>query len=475
MPPVRNHLILFIACTGVFVEALDIAILNLALPLIQDDLKVDPATIPWLQTVYVLLYGSFLVIGGKLADTLGRRQIFLSGILLFLVASFGAGVSGSFWVLAVFRAVQGLAAALVMPAALSLITNTFTDPIARGKAIGIFSGFAAIGSGSGLSVGGLIATWLGWQWVFFINVPILLVLLGLTIRFIPADRPDRSPSVPDLPTALLLALTLLVLTYGVHALGDPNTPLGLLPVLVVLLAAGFLSIRYRLERHPHPLIHPSVLRPSAVRNGLGVTLLLGAVFTGYLLLISLLLQQHLHFSAARAGLLLFPFSLLSAGVARWLIPSLLRRFSVLQAGVLGMGLMALGSLALLSALPLDNPLPVLLLAAACIAGLGIAVCFTSLTVLVVSGVPAEHHGLASSLGTTAYFIGGGLGLSVLSLLIPSEGSGPTRLTGPVLSLLLFAGTGTCWLAVYQARKAARTKAFAKPPASPRFLYRQGQD
>jgi MFS family permease len=441
----RNTIILLIACTGVFVEALDIAILNLSIPLIQKQFSVSTGTVQWLQTLYVLLYGSFLIIGGKLSDVSGRKRVFLVGIALFFLASIGAGFSASFGQLAGFRALQGLAAALVMPSALSLITNTFTELTARSKAIALFSSFAAIGSGSGLSLGGIIATYAGWQWVFFINVPVLLLIGGLALRYIPADSLNRTCRTPDLLSGGLLAFTLLLITYGVHTIGQSSSPLWHQFVLIGLIVLSIRWLRFRTIQQTDPLIDVSLLRAPNTLTGLGVTFLLGAFFTGFLFVQSITLQQYMGYSAARAGILLFPFSLLSAVVGKLLIPALLRRMAVLQMGILGMSMMALGAVALIGSLQLGYPLWLLLISVAFISGFGMAICFTSLTLLVIADIAVEHQGLASSVATTAYFLGGGLGLSILSLLMPSETDVTNGLTWPAVGLLVYAVVGVVWL------------------------------
>jgi MFS family permease len=204
-------------------------------------------------------------------------------------------------------------------------------------------------------------------------------------------------------------------------------------------------LRFRTIQQTDPLIDVSLLRAPNTLTGLGVTFLLGAFFTGFLFVQSITLQQYMGYSAARAGILLFPFSLLSAVVGKLLIPALLRRMAVLQMGILGMSMMALGAVALIGSLQLGYPLWLLLVSVACISGFGMAICFTSLTLLVITDIAVEHQGLASSVATTAYFLGGGLGLSILSLLMPSETDVTNGLTWPAVGLLVYAVVGVVWL------------------------------
>lgn len=381
----KKNLVLIIASTGVLFEALDIAIVNLAMPLIQQYFGLANDEVQWVQTLYILLYGAFLLVGGKLADTIGRRKTFVIGNVLFLATSLSAAFAVNFQMLVVSRAIQGIAAAFMMPSALSIITNTFTDGPERGRAIGIFGAFAAIGSGSGMSVGGLIATYFGWQSVFLINVPVIATTLLLTFMYI-----DRGDSRSWKPNSIFRSF-----------------------------------------------VPTSLFRIPDAMLGASVMMLLGAFFTGFLFLVSMLLQNNMQFSAAYAGMLLFPFSLLSALTSKLALPYLMRKMVVHQAAVLGMMLMVIGSLLIVASMTFNYNLPMLLFSFACVSGVGMAICFTTLTVLSVQKVPAGHHGVMTGLCTTLYFLGGGAGLGTLAIIM-DETSGNTISQLPVVVLMMFA-------------------------------------
>jgi MFS family permease len=440
-----NTIILVVASISVFFEALDIAIINLAMPVIQNQFGLSAHKIQWLQTLYVLLYGGFLIVGGKLSDVIGRKYIFLTGSGLFLFTSLGAGLSTSFEALLICRGIQGLAAALVMPSALSILTTTFAEAKERSKAIGIFSAFAAIGSGSGLSIGGLITTYFGWQWTFFINVPVILLTFVLGIKYIRHDRRQVMP-FPDVLSGALLTSIIISLCYFVHELANLKNHLAVALILSISIICGTWIFIQRNANRANPLLRFSILANSI--TGVGVFVLLGAFFTGYLFLISLILQQNLGFSAARSGLLLFPFSLLSALVGKLFIPLLLRKFTITQTSVLGMISMALGALMLILAMFVPDRLIFIILSIAFVNGIGMAICFTALMVMTVQPVAEEHHGLASSVASTAYFVGGGIGLSTLSIFI-NDNIGPSKVSVvPVVVLATYAIVGTAWLSLH---------------------------
>ncbi|MFD0999693.1 MFS transporter [Ohtaekwangia kribbensis] len=441
----RKKIILLVACTAVLFEALDIAIINLAMPLVRADFGLDNSTVQWLQTVYILSYGGFMIVGGKLADLAGRKKIFMIGAALFLTTSLGAALSFTFEQLMMFRLVQGIGAAFVMPSALSIITHTFEEGPARSKAIGIFSAFAAIGSGTGLSVGGIIATYSGWQGVFFINVPVIAITLCIGYIYIPADARVQQKNRADIFSAVILTLGIMLLSYFVHELmhfGD--YPVMMTAMLLCIIAAMYIFIS-RNQKRKDPLIDFSIFRSALPLQGNIASVFLGAFFTSYLFILSLVLQQNMQYDTATAGLLLLPFSILSVMVGKFLIPVLVRKMPVQQSSLLGMSTMLLGGILLIVVLTTGYPLIILLLSVACVTGIGIAVTYTSLTVMAMHGIPQQHHGLASSVATTAYFFGGGLGLSILGPFLELSVSEGSINILPAICLTLFAAAGVMYL------------------------------
>ncbi|MCQ4139156.1 MFS transporter [Chryseobacterium sp. EO14] len=418
----RKNLILILASVGTFVEALDIAIINLTIPSIQQQFGIGAETVQWLQTLYVLFFGGFLIIGGKLSDQLGRKNIFLLGLFLFMLTSLGAGLSESFGTLAIFRALQGLGAAFIMPSAMSIVTNTFKEDQERNRAIGIFSSFAAIGSGSGLSLGGIISTYLSWHWVFLINVPILFITLIFAYQYLPKDEKGLSQKT-DLLSGILLVLGLLSLTYGTHELIHIKEQTLLVTGSLILAVILLTSVVFRLKSVAQPLIDLKLLKHSSLVVSNLAFVALGAFFIGFLFLISLMLQKDMNHSAASAGLILVPFSIMSALVAKFILPHVAKRLNSSQMGILGWIFMLSGALALLVSIYFGHPLSMVLFGAACISGIGMTFCFTALSVLGIQDVNPSSYGVASSLSSTSYFLGAGIGLSFMTLMsqiFPSE-------------------------------------------------------
>lgn len=432
----RRNLILIVASVGTFVEALDIAIINLTIPSIQKQFGIGAETVQWLQTLYVLFFGGFLIIGGKLSDQIGSKKMFLLGALIFMVTSLGAGLSTNFETLAVFRALQGLGAAFIMPSAMSIVTNTFKKDQERNRAIGIFSSFAAIGSGSGLSIGGIISTYLSWHWVFLINVPILLVTIIFAYQYLPKDEVNGKSQKTDITSGILLVLGLLSLTYGTHELIHIKEQTFMVVASLLLAVLLLTLVFYRLKSVPQPLIDLTLFRHQSLLVSSLAFVALGAFFIGFLFLISLMLQKDMNQSAASAGLMLVPFSVMSALVAKFILPHVSKRLNSSQMGVFGWIFMLMGAVLLLISVYIGHPLPLVLVGSACISGIGMTFCFTALSVLGIQDVKASSYGVASSLGSTSYFLGAGIGLSFMTLMSQIF---PSKFAVGNLSLIILIG------------------------------------
>lgn len=412
MKKVNRSVILVIASMGIFVEALDIAIVNLAIPEIEKDLGLSSDSSYKLQSLYILTYGCFLILGGKLSDFFGRKKVFLWGTGIFLVTSLGAGLSHTFYSLLTFRTLQGLGAALLMPAAFSIVNYYFTEPHERSRAIAVFSSFAAIGSASGLSVGGIITSYLGWSWVFLINVPILVVVIAV-VYFIMEKDTSINTGFPDIPSGIAIILAMFCLTWSTELLSEAAEHY--LSILFCLGATVLLTrfVYGRLKTQEAPLLDIDVLLLPSLKKGNLLFLLLGALFTGYLFMMSFLVQKTFGFSAAKSGFIMMPFNLLSVIIARFVLPVVVKRISPAQIATAGNLAMLAGAICLAIAVPYHS-LFFLLAGGTFIAGIGMTLCFTGYSVLSMDKVPTEHLGVAGSLTTAAYLVGGGMGLPLFT-------------------------------------------------------------
>jgi EmrB/QacA subfamily drug resistance transporter len=408
----NRWLVLVLVCLAQFMVVLDATITNVALPSIQEDLDFTQNSLQWVINAYTLVFGGFLLLGGRAGDLFGRKRIFLAGVVIFTAASLANGLSQSGGMLIVFRALQGLGAALVSPAALSIITTTFAEGEDRAKALGVWSAIAAGGAAFGLLLGGILTDLLSWEWIFFVNVPIGIAAFVLSMRHVPESVAPERPDTIDLPGAISVTAGLMVLVFALvkaqdYGWGSART-LGLGAVAVALLAA-FVVIE---SRSKAPLIRLGIFRSRNISGANAVMLLVIGGMYAFFFLVSLYVQQVLGYSPLEAGLAFLPFTLgiiVGAGVSQ----PLARRIPVHLIALMGIGLAVLG-LVILRGAGVDGTYLGNLLPGIIPMSIGMGMTFLPLTLVATTGVSASDAGLASGLFNTSQQVGGALGLAVLS-------------------------------------------------------------
>jgi len=411
-PTTNRWLVLVLVCFAQFMVILDATIVNVALPSIQRDLGFSVGDLQWVINGYTLLFGGFLLLGGRAADLFGRKRLFLAGVALFTLASLANGLAQTPEMLVVARAAQGLGAALVSPAALSIITTTFAEGPDRTKALGVWGAIAAGGGAMGLLLGGILTQSLSWEWIFFVNVPIGLLAFALSARFVPESRvPGRSAGF-DLGGAVLVTAGLILLTFAIvkaedFGWGDPRT-LGLAAGAFALLA-GFVVLELRLRA---PLVRLSIFRTRSLAASNSAMLLVAGGLFSFFFFGSLYLQEVKGFDPLETGLAFLP---VTAGivVGSGLASQLIRRVGVKPVLVGGLSAAAAGLILLTGLEPgssyAGGVLPGLLLIA-----FGMGNTFVPLTLAATTNVEGDDQGLASGVFNTSQQIGGALGLAILS-------------------------------------------------------------
>jgi EmrB/QacA subfamily drug resistance transporter len=401
------QLILAFLCIAQFMVFLDVSIVNVALPSIEDTLDISQADLSYVVTAYGTILGGFLVLGSRLADRFGRRLVLQTGLAVFGLASLVGGASQDAVVLFVSRGVQGLGSALIAPAALSALTVTFAEGEARNKALGVWGGLAGIASVAGVVLGGLLTEGPGWRWIFFINVPIAVAAVLLAPRVLPESQGERKPF--DIPGAVAVTAGLLSLIYALneaitYGWGSSRVVPGLIAAAVLLIA--FLVIE---QRRTDPLVPFSIFRlPTLRAANLGALLLLGGV-TSLFFFASLFMQQVLDYSPIKTGLAYVPLAVM-AGVAAGIASTLVTKTAAKPVLLVGLLFCATG-LFLLSRAGTDaNYLPTIL-PAYVIFGLGMGFSFVPLQIAAQIGVPERQAGLAAGLINTSQELGGALGLA----------------------------------------------------------------
>ena len=408
----KRWLALILLCSAQFVVVLDASIVNVALPSIGKALDFSQENLPWVVNAYVLTFGGFLLLGGRTADLLGRRRVFMAGLALVGVASLAAGFAATEGQLIAARAAQGLGAAIISPAALSIVTTTFSDGAERNKALGVWGAVAGSGGAAGVLLGGILTDGLGWEWVLWVNVPVSLAAFILTPRLVAESRAEHETRAFDVAGAITVTAALSILVYALVDANDAgwgsSQTLGLIALSLALLAA-FVAIELRATK---PLVPFSIFRIRTLTGANVVGLLVGASLFSMFFFISLYMQQVLGYSAIHAGLSYLPLALVimaSAGIASQLVTKLGYK-PVLAAGLMFIviGLFWFSRVSVGGSFTTDILGPSLFAAA----GLGFA--FVTTTIAAVSGVEENEAGLASGLINTSQQIGGALGLAVLS-------------------------------------------------------------
>ena len=411
----RRWLALYILCFGVLMIVLDTTIVNVALPSIREDLQFTETSLVWVVNAYMLTFGGFLLLGGRLGDLYGHRRVFLLGLTLFTLASLGCGLAGSREVLVAARAIQGLGGAVVTSVALSLIMSLFTEPADRAKAMGIY-GFVCAGGGSiGVLLGGFLTTALNWHWIFLVNLPIGAVVYALCVKLLPESRGPATPGRLDVAGAVSVTASLMLAVYAIvdgHEAGwnSPQT-FGLLGASVILMAA-FLMIESRV-RSPLMPLQLFRLRNVATANVVGV--LWAAAMFAWFFISALYLQLVLGYSPMQVGLAFLPSNLIMAAFSLGLSAKIVMRFGI--RGPLAVGLIVAGiGLALFARAPADGSFALDVLPGMLLLGLGAGIAFNPVLLAAMSDVAPSESGLASGVVNTAFMMGGSLGLAVLASL-----------------------------------------------------------
>ncbi|MGZ4428605.1 MAG: MFS transporter [Nocardioidaceae bacterium] len=413
----RKWLALALLCVVQFMVVLDIAIVNVALPSIKIDLGFSQADLQWVISAYALVFGGFLLLGGRAADMLGRRRLFLAGITVFTFASLMAGLAWSEPSLIAARAFQGLGAAIIMPAALSILSTTFTEGRERNVALGAWGAVGGFGAVAGVLLGGVLTDALSWQWIFFVNVPVGVVGFSLAPLLLQESRDARVRRF-DLPGAVLVTSGLSTLVYGITQAGQKGwlstETLSVFAAAAALLA-GFVAWELR---HPEPLMRFGILRTKTISGANVAGFIMGTALFSMFLILTLYMQQVLGYSAMKSGvayLAVAGTAILWSAVAAQLVT----RIGVKR--VLTVGMIALtAGLVYFTQVSVGGSYLGDLLPGFLLVGLGIGFSYVPISIAALAGVQPAEAGLASGLINTSQQIGGALGIAALSTIATTQ-------------------------------------------------------
>jgi EmrB/QacA subfamily drug resistance transporter len=409
-PRAKNLALALLAMTQ-FVVVLDAAIVNVALPSIGKALDFSQDNLAWVVNAYTLTFGGFLLLGGRLADLLGRRRMFMYGLVLFSLASLLGGLAQSdVWLIAA-RAAQGLGAAIISPAALSIVTNTFAEGAERNKALGVWGAVAGSGGAAGVLLGGVLTQYLGWEWVLFVNTPIAIAAAVLAPRLLDESRDEVEHRSFDVVGAVLVTGGLVLLVYALldaPQQGWSSTRTIVLGIVAALILAGFVAWE---RGRPAPLVPFSIFRLQTLRGANIVSVLVGMSLFSMFFFISLYMQQVLGYDALKAGISYLPLAvtiIISAGVASALVTRIGFKITLI-AGML----LITGGLVWFAQVPPHGSYVSDLLGPMLLAAVGLGFAFVPVTIAAVTGIRPDQAGLASGLVNTSQQVGGALGLAIL--------------------------------------------------------------
>ena len=417
-PNPRRWLTLAVVGAAFFMTILDVAIVNVAIPSIQLKLHTTPATVQWVLIAYSITFGGFLLLGGRMADLLGRRLIFLVGLTLFTAASLVCGLAGSIAILIAARAVQGVGAAIISPAALSIVSTSFEEGADRNKALGIWGALGGSGAAAGVLFGGILTKYLGWAWIFFVNVPVGALVFALTPIFVPESRADMPDRRFDAAGAVTVTGGLALLVYAISK--APDVGWGSARTILLLIASGVILAAFVLIelRGRAPLMPFSIFRIRSVLGANVVGFLLGAVIFADFFILTFYVQETLHWSALKTGVTFLATAgttVIWAGVAQ----ALTTRFGPRPVIVTGLLVLA-ASMVAYTRIPVDGHYWPDLLPAYLTFALGLAFAFVPVTIAALAQVAPREAGLASGLINTSQQIGGAIGIAIATTIFRTK-------------------------------------------------------
>jgi EmrB/QacA subfamily drug resistance transporter len=447
---------LLVLCGALFLDALDVSMIGVALPSIRNDLHLSTSSLQWVVSAYVLGYGGFLLLGGRAADLLGRRRVFLISLGVFVVASALGGLANDGSLLIAARFVKGVSAAFTAPAGLSIITTTFAEGPARNKALAVYTATGATGFSLGLVFGGLL-TEIGWRWVFFLPAPVALVALLAGLRLVPPSSRPRFSRAFDIPGAVSMTAAMLLLVFTL--VEAPDAGWASLRTLasfagVAAILAAFVA---RERSTAAPLVRLGILRSgSLVRANLAAMSLFGG-WVGFQFIVTLYLQQLRGWSSLETGLAIFPGGFLVAILSPRIAP-LIMRYGVTRLIVVGLTLIT-AAYVLFLPISLDSTYAFAMLPTFLLAGLGFALAFGPLNVAATNGVAPEEQGLAGGLLNTSFQFGGALVLAIVVAVNNAKvglgGSPQSVLDGFHAALLVSVGAAVLGLTAMVLQRRAR--------------------